>query len=162
MRRQGDPTLDEVEPEIARMVEEFGYELVLAELKGPIGRQTLTVYVDKTGGVTSEDCAQVARRISVLLETLDAVRYDYDIVVSSPGMERPLTCEADFHRFAGERAALTIERSHSKATMTGRLRGLRGSCVVLETGSGTVEVPMDNIVAARLEKDWDDEEDLTW
>ena len=162
MRRQGDAALDEVEPEIARMLEEFGYELVLAELKGPLGRQRLTVYVDKTGGVTSDDCAEVARRISLLLETLDAVRYNYDLVVSSPGLERPLTREADFDRFAGEKAALTIERSHRKATLTGRLRGVRDSCVVLETDNGAVEVPMANIVAARLDRDWNDEEDLTW
>ncbi len=162
MRRPQNVALNEVEPEIARMLEGFGYELVLAELKGPPGRQTLTVYIDKTDGVTSDDCAEMARRISVLLETLDEEQHNYDIIVSSPGLERPLIREADFDRFVGEKAALTVQQAQGKATLSGRLRGLSGTTVVLETDNGTVQVPMDDLLAAHLVKDWDDDRDLTW
>ena len=157
MRRQQNAELEQIEPEIARMSEEFGYELVWAELRGPSGRQTLTIYIDKPGGVTSDDCAQMVKRVSVLLETLDSPRDSYGLVVSSPGLERPLTDAGDLIRFAGQKAALTIEQAQGKTTLTGTLQEVSGGCVVLGTDGGTVQVPLADLVAAHLVSDWDDE-----
>lgn len=162
MWQQRDLQLAEMEPEMARIIEQFGYQLVLAQLKGPPGGQTLTLYIDKVEGVSSEECAQMLKRISVLLETLDPDRYNYNIVVSSPGLERPLTKESDFDRFAGEKASLTVQRPEGKATLTGRLRGLRSQSVALETNGDTVQIPLGQLRAAHLLHDWDDEDDLTW
>ncbi len=157
MRWQHSPELEQIEPEIARMCAGFGYELVLAELKGPPGRQTLTMYIDKPDGVTSDDCAAMVERVSVLFATLDAQRHNYEIIVSSPGLQRPLNDEADFVRFAGQKAALTVQQGQAKATLTGTLQEICGSWVVLETDSGTVQVPLADLVAAHLVEDWDSE-----
>ncbi len=139
------------------MCEGFGYELVLAELKGPPGRQTLRMYIDRPEGVTSDDCAVMVERVSVLLATLDSQQHNYDIIVSSPGLERPLTDEGDFVRFAGQKAALTVEQGQTKATLTGTLQEVCGGCVVLDTATGTVQVPLADLVAAHLVEDWDDQ-----
>ena len=153
MQRNRNSVLNDIEPEISQMVEIFGYELVLSELKGPAGAQTLTLYIDKPGGVDSDDCAEIAKKTAMVLETLDAQRHNYNIIVSSPGIERPLTSEKDFERFSGHRATLTLQRAQSKQTLTGVLRGIDKSCVIIERGADTVEVPIADLVAARLAPD---------
>jgi len=150
MWRQRNPVLDEIEPEIAQMLEAFGYELVLAELKGPAGGQSLTLYVDKPGGMHSSDCAEMAKKVSVLLETIDSSRHNYEIVISSPGVDRPLARETDFERFAGEMARLTLEKAEGRQTLTGTIKGLTGSCVVMQIDGDTVEIALSSLVAARL------------
>jgi len=154
MERNRNPVLHEIEPEITQMLETFGYELVLAKLNGPSGAQTLTLYIDKPGGVDSDECAEMARKVAVVLETLDEQRHNYNIIVSSPGIERPLTKEKDFERFSGQRATLTLQQAQGKQTLTGVLRGLNRSCVVIERGADTMEVPVADLVAARLAPDW--------
>ena len=154
MQRNRNPVLCEIEPEIAQMLETFGYELVVAELKGPSGAQTLALYIDKPGGVHSDECAEMVKKTAVVLATLDAQRHNYNIIVSSPGIERPLTKEEDFERFSGQRATLTLRQAQGKQTLTGVLRGLNQSCVVIERGADTVEVPVTDLVAAHLAPDW--------
>jgi len=139
------------------MLAEFGYELVLARLHGARGGQTLTLHIDKPGGVTSDDCAAMVKRTAVLLATLDSARHNYAIVVSSPGPERALTRPADFDRFAGHRAAVTAVGAAGKATQVGILRGVSGGAVMLETDTGTVAIPATELVAAHLVEDWADQ-----
>ena len=64
------------------MLETFGYELVIGELKGPARAQTLTLYIDKPGGVDGDECAEMVKKVAVVLETLDAQRHNYNIIVS--------------------------------------------------------------------------------
>ena len=153
MQRNRSLALNEIEPEISQMLATFGYELVLGELKGPAGRMTLTLYIDKPGGVDSDQCAEMVKKVAVVLETLDAQRHNYNIIVSSPGIERPLTNEKDFERFSGQRATLTLQQAQGRQTLTGVLRGLSKGCVVIEKGADTVEVPVADLVAAHLTAD---------
>ena len=150
MWRERNSVLDKIEPEIAQVLEAFGYELVLAELKGPVGRQSLTLYIDKSEGVDSDECAEMVKNVSVLLETIDSHRHNYEIVVSSPGLDRPLTREKDFEHFAGEKARVTIEQAEGRQTLTGIIKGLTGGCVVMQIDADTVQVPIADLVAARL------------
>jgi len=154
MQRNRNPVLNEIEPEIIQMLETFGYELVLDELKGPAGAKTLTLYIDKPGGVDSDECAEMAKKVAMVLETIDAQRHNYSIIVSSPGIERPLTNEKDFQRFSGENATLIVQQAQGKQTLTGVLRGLNKGCVVIERGADTVEVPVADLVGAHLAPDW--------
>ncbi len=153
MQRNRNPVLNEIEPEITQMLETFGYELVIGELKGPAGAQTLILYIDKPGGVDGDECAEMIHKVAVVLETLDAQRHNYNIIVSSPGIERPLTKEKDFERFSGQRATLTLQQAQGKQTLTGVLRGLNRNCVVIERGADTVEVPVADLVTAHLSPD---------
>ena len=154
MQRHSNPVLDEIEPEIVQMLESFGCELVLAKLKGPPGAQTLTLLIDKPGGVDSSECADMVKKVRVLLETLDSGCYQYNIVVSSPGIDRPLTKEEDFERFCGKRAKLRVQRPQGRQTLTGVLRGLGDGCVVIQTDAEAVEVPVTDLISAHLEPDW--------
>lgn len=81
---------------IRRTVSGMGYELVDCEFAAG---GLLRVFIDRPEGIRLEDCEQVSHQLSHLLMVEDV---DYErLEVSSPGLDRPLRSEADFHRFAG-------------------------------------------------------------
>ena len=109
----------------------------------------MRVFIDKTHGVDVEDCARVSNHLTHLfaVENIDYQRLE----VSSPGLDRPLKKAADFARFAGEEARLTLRESVDNAKrIKGRLRGLEGDAVLVETEFGTRAIALANIDNARL------------
>src|SRR3546814_4087032 len=92
----------EVDRIIAPSLEAMGYELVRVHLSGA-GRLTLQIMAERTdrATMTVEDCAEISRAVSALLDVEDPIAGPYTLEVSSPGIDRPLTPLADFDRFAG-------------------------------------------------------------
>ena len=79
---------DQLKDVIQPTVEGMGFILWGIEFKH-VGRKSfLTVYIDKDGGVTIEDCSDVSRQLSSVLDVEDLITYAYDLEVSSPGMDR--------------------------------------------------------------------------
>ena len=138
---------------LERTVEGLGYELVHLELSNR--GKMLRVFIDKpagdgtTAGITVEDCARVSNQLSRVLEVEDV---DYDrLEVSSPGLDRPLKKEADFARFTGEQARLTLRVPvDGRRNFTGVMRAVSGGKLQLELESGTVSLDLANIGKARL------------
>ncbi len=149
------PIVCKVEEEIERTLNDFGYELVQITFGGRGRNQLLSVYMDKPAGVTAADCQQMAERLSLLLDVLDPVPDAYNLVVSSPGVERPLLREADFQRFAGRPAAVTYYSQETKRTREGVLLGLDGQEVLLETNQELLHIAIDDIEKAHLLYDYD-------
>ena len=88
--------------------EALGYELVELEFH-PQGRGgLLRIFIDRTGGVTVDDCEKVSRQVSSVLDVEDPIPGAYTLEVSSPGLDRPLRKETDYVRFAGEQAKLEL------------------------------------------------------
>lgn len=157
MKRQADPILDRIEPELRETLEAFGYELVQAKLGGSRGNRILTLFIDKPGGVTVEDCRYMASRLSVLLDARDPIEGHYTLIVSSPGIERPLVRDEDFTRFEGSRAAIRYRTDDGKRRKdTGLLRGVSEGAVRFEVEGAEKLVPLDEIEAANLVHDWDE------
>ena len=151
------PVVDRLWDEVDKSVEALGFELVQMIYGGPLGNQSLTAYVDREGGVNAEDCAMLAEHISVLLDALDPIPGSYNLIVSSPGLDRPLGQDADFARFTGRRATI---RHQSE---TGRFRRVRGTLagveegrVLLDTDGGRLTLPLEQISAANLVYEWEE------
>ena len=77
---------------------EFGFELVDVEYVKEGSNWYLRVYLDKSGGITVDDCEAVSRRFSEILDEKDYIEGSYIFEVSSPGLSRPLKKEKDFKR----------------------------------------------------------------
>jgi ribosome maturation factor RimP len=125
----------------------MGYELVAWEQSPRSG--LVRVFIDKPAGVDVEDCARVSNHLTRLfaVENVDFERLE----VSSPGLDRPLTKEADFVRFAGEEADLRLtEPIDNTRRVKGILRGFANGAVRIETGKGTLTIPLADISKARL------------
>ena len=162
MKQKSDPALEQFGPELIQTIETFGYELVQLKLSGRSGARTLTVLIDKPGGVTADDCRYLAKRLSVLLDALDPLEGRYTLMVSSPGINRPLTRDEDFQRFAGENVALRWGPFDSRArSVRGRLQGVENDCAVIQTDVETVNVPLAEIEAANILYDWERDDEVS-
>src|SRR5271155_5394240 len=85
-----------------------GLEVVEVEMRGAGKARMLRIYIDKPGGVTHEDCANLSREVSTIFDVEDVIPGDsYVLEVSSPGLDRKLSRAADFERFTGSRVKIT-------------------------------------------------------
>lgn len=91
------------------VLEELGFDLVRARITGE-GGSTVQIMIERAGGgVTVEDCAEVSRRLSPLLDAHDPMPGGYNLEVSSPGMARPLVRPRDFVAWAGHEARVELK-----------------------------------------------------
>ena len=132
-----------------------GYELVDVEFKNELGAWTLRVYIDKPGvegGVGLDDCAQVSRELSAVLDVDDVISGHYSLEVSSPGLNRPLKKEADFARFVGKKAKIRTRHpvGESRRNFSGTLVAVAQGKVKIDVGDQVCEVPVDDVEKANL------------
>lgn len=98
------------------------YELVLHEYVKASGAWVLRVYIDHPEGVTLDRCEEVSRLLSEALDAQEILDQAYNLEVSSPGVDRPLTKFADFERFVGERIFVKTRTAvDGRKTFVGKL-----------------------------------------
>jgi ribosome maturation factor RimP len=143
--------------EIARLVEPtlmaMGYQLVRVQFGGSAGRPTLQIMAERSDGqaMAVEDCAEISRTLSALLDVEDPVQGSYLLEVSSPGIDRPLVRPSDYERFAGFEARLELRQPiEGRRRFKGRLAGLESGRVRVMEPSGEVSLPLDDISKAKL------------
>ena len=79
-------------------VESMGFSLCDVEFNKEFGNWVLTLFIDKPGGVTIDDCEQVSRAVDPILDEADPIEQQYYLSVSSLGLDRPLKKDADYAR----------------------------------------------------------------
>jgi ribosome maturation factor RimP len=94
------------------LAEELGYELVDVEHLMQGRQRVVRVLLDKPGGITISDCAHFSRRLEDCLDMNQTITGNYQLEVSSPGIERPLTTLEAVARFAGKRVSLATHEPH--------------------------------------------------
>ena len=111
--------MQDLAPLFEPVIESMGYELVGVEyqLNGSYG--TLRVYIDREQGVSLDDCAEISRQVSAILDVEDPIQQAYDLEISSPGLDRPLFKLADYERFSGQTVKVKL------------LSGLDGPAIVV-------------------------------
>ena len=137
------------------LVESLGYELLLLEFS-PQGRSALLrLYVDAPGGVTLGDCEQVSREVAGLLDVEDPIKTPYQLEVSSPGLDRPLTKPVHFERFTGRKARVELETPiNGQRRFVGQILGVVPEAVRLTANHGEVHLAFSAISRARLVPDY--------
>jgi ribosome maturation factor RimP len=142
----------DVERLIAPAVEAMGYDVVRVLLSSS-RRPRLQIMAERKDGAgrAVEDCVAVSRAVEAILDVEDPIGGPYELEVSSPGIDRPLTRLADFERFAGFDAKLETSLSlQGQRRWKGRLLGLEGDTVRLQTETGEVALPFAEITRAKL------------
>ena len=133
-----------------------GLELVHVEVAGPEGHPVVRVFIDKPGGVTHDDCSEVSTQMGTMLDVEDFIHSTYTLEVSSPGIDRPLTVETDFARFAGHEARVElIHGLDGRRRFKGLIIGLDGRDIVMDvsserSGPQRVRLPFSDIAEAKL------------
>lgn len=126
--------LEQVRNIAERVTASSGLELVEVEFLGSGKARMLRIFIDKTGGVTHQDCENVSREVSTILDMEDVVPGDsYLLEVSSPGLDRKLTKVADYERFKGSLIKVTTyEPVEGNRNFRGRLEGIADGKFTIE------------------------------
>ena len=130
-------------------------ELVELTIRPQGGQQLIRVLVDKIGGVTIQQCAQVNLRIGEALESANLIEGSYTIEVSSPGLDRPLVNKRDFERALGEDLVVTAATPEGRSReLQGMLLAVQHEAVVLKTVSGNITIGFPEIRTAKKALRW--------
>jgi ribosome maturation factor RimP len=135
-----------------------GLELVDLEYRREGRTMILRLFIDKEGGITLDDCAEVSREISEILDVEDVIPGHYSLEVSSPGLNRPLKTDADYQRYQGRLVKIrTFEpvadhQGNLRKTFLGTLLGLADGAVSIHLQEGqTATIPIVKVAKANLE-----------
>lgn len=133
-------------------------ELVDIEFKKNGRSFVLRLFIDKPGGVTLDDCAELSRELSLLLDVEDIIPGRYTLEVSSPGLNRPLKNEQDFIRYKGHLAVVKTkilikdEKGSPRKTFLGILEDICSDVVTIRLKEGPLaHLPLTEIEKAHLE-----------
>lgn len=128
--------LENVKSSISPIIEGLGYELVDVEYKTQFGVKALVVYIFKKGGINFDDCIRVDDAITPVLDALDpSDGAQYNLNVSSPGLDRPVVTEDDYRRNMDEE----LEAVYIKRDADGNKR-VHGILVGYDSESFTLSV----------------------
>jgi ribosome maturation factor RimP len=135
---------------------DLGFRLVRVVLSGRNG-STVQIMAERPDGMlTVEECAEISRRLSPVLDAHDPIHGQYTLEVSSPGIDRPLVRLSDFEAWAGHEAKIEMKELISgRKRFRGMLEGVEGDEVRIEVeidqiGRQVVGLPVGLIGEARL------------
>lgn len=134
------------------VIKEAGMELVDLEYRKEGTGWVLRLFIDKEGGVTLDDCTDISKEVDAILDVEDIVPHEYNLEVSSPGLNRPLKTEQDFNRFIGKLAKIkTFEVIDGSRNFKGRIVGCENGLVTLNVDGVAHEIPIIKMAKANLE-----------
>jgi len=143
---------DRIENLISPTIEILGFEIVRIEVLGEINPclQIMAERIDEAG-MNVDDCAQISRAVSAILDIEDPITNAYTLEVISPGMDRPLVKRKHFERFAG--AEIRLEKrgqGDEQRRYRGDLKGIKGDDVVLLIKGEEMLIPFADVQKAKI------------
>jgi ribosome maturation factor RimP len=155
-RRRGLRATNPIEERVIALIEPtaegLGYRLVRVRLMGN-RRKRLQIMAERVsdGQMSVEDCSRLSRAVSSALDLEDPIQDEYDLEVSSPGIDRPLMRIEDFERFKGHVAKLeTAAMINGQRRFKGVIAGVEGDVIVLATEQGEARLQLSGLSDARL------------
>ena len=136
-----------IEPAVTAL----GYQLWGIEYLSQGKHSVLRVYIDAEQGITVDDCAKVSHQVSGVLDVEDPISGQFNLEVSSPGMDRPLFTLEQFAAYAGQQADIKLRIAFDgRRRFKGRLNGIEGDDVLLVVDEEEYMLPIDTIDKAQV------------
>lgn len=132
-------------------VEAAGFELLGCEFV-PAGRHsTLRLFIDHPDGVTVDHCAVVSREVGAILDVEDPIQNEYNLEVSSPGLDRPLFTPAHFAKVVGQKVEVKLAiPQDGRRRFKGQLLEILDDMLVIEVDGKPYRLLMDNVDKANV------------
>ena len=152
MSQQAKRVQELIEP----VINSLGYECVGVEYL-PQGRHSLLrIYIDKEDGIGVDDCETISHQVSGVLDVEDPIKGQYNLEVSSPGLDRPLFTLEHYVRFIGETVNVRLRSAlHGRRKFTGKILSVDGEEIVIEESGMEYRVPFAVIEKGHLVPQWD-------
>jgi len=132
-------------------VNALGYELVGLEFIRAGEHSTLRVFIDHENGINVDDCSEVSRQISAVMDVEDPITVAYHLEVSSPGLERPLFKAAHYQQFIGHEVSLVLKMAmNNRRKWKGDIIAVEGELVTLKVDGNDETFALSNISKANL------------
>ena len=132
-------------------VEETGKELLGIEYISAGNNSVLRLFVDHENGINVDDCAEVSRQVGAVLDVEDPISSEYNLEVSSPGVDRPLFELAHFQEVIGETINVKLSMPlNGRRKFKGPLMGIENDTLIVEVDSIDYELVISNVDKANL------------
>ena len=132
-------------------VEETGKELLGVEFISAGNNSVLRLFVDHENGINVDDCAEVSRQVSAILDVEDPISSEYNLEVSSPGVDRPLFELSHFQSVIGETVNVKLSMPlNGRRKFKGILTAIENDTLIVEVDSIDYELVMNNVDKANL------------
>ena len=147
MHIQNQNLLDLFEPEITAI----GFELLGIELIKNGHISLLRVYIDKFEGVNIDDCVLVSQQLTGLLDVKDPIKGQYNLEVSSPGIDRSLFTDEQLKKHIGHIVMIKLrEKYRGKRKITGVLEAVNNLEIIIKCNENNEKIPSELIDKAKL------------
>ncbi len=133
-------------------IDDLGLEVVRIMIMGDRNK-VLQIMLDRKDetAITIDDCSKASREISAILDVEDPLEGAYDLEVSSPGIDRPLTRLKDFARFAGHKAKIELKtKIDDRRRFSGDLKGIDGDKICIDVEGESLKLAFDDILKSKL------------
>jgi len=140
---------EELSQLLTPLLEGLGVELVELQLNRS-KKTSIRLFVWEQDGISIDRCSQVSRQVSDFLDRKNVLDHSYVLEVSSPGIDRKLVTERDFQRQLGRMVRVERMRDGKVVRVKGVIHDVSKHTLVLETSSGYEEIPLQDIVSAKV------------
>lgn len=148
-----------LEPVFEPVIERAGFKLVRLRMMGG-AQKTLQVMAERPdGSMDVEGCSELSHALLDFIEAEDPIEGDYEIEVSSPGIDRPLTRLMDFARWSGHEARIELntpvrnaddDQDRGRRRFRGILLGLDGTDIAIRVDNADIKFPFRSVANAKL------------
>ncbi len=163
MASSGKSIVGQIGDMITPIAERNGAYVIEIELRAEGGGTSVEIYLDADDGITTASCAAVSRELSALLETENIIQGSYELVVSSPGVERPLKFPRQYRKHLGRSLKISSRAGGSPGNIEGVLSSVGEEGIELtlehkatksEIVAEIVAVRFDDIIESRVKPPW--------
>ncbi|WP_281558532.1 ribosome maturation factor RimP [Thalassomonas sp. RHCl1] len=132
-------------------VEEVGKELLGIEYISAGNHSVLRLFIDHENGINVDDCAEVSRQVSAILDVEDPISTEYNLEVSSPGLDRPLFEKAHFEAVIGETIEVRLSMPlNGRRKFKGLLEAIENDTLIVTVDGQDYELVLTNVDKANL------------
>jgi len=145
--------LEKIEDLISKDIQKMGFILWGVEVFGRGKSRTLRIFIDSMENITLEDCTNVSRHVSVLLDTEDLLDSHYNLEVSSPGIDRKFFKRDQYSLFIGSKLRIRFkDETNRYSTLEGILEGSDPEGIIVDIKGIETRINFDSIEKANLQK----------
>lgn len=134
------------------VVEAMGYDFWGLEYIAQGKNSVLRIFIDGENGINVDDCAAVSRQVSGVMDVEDPISSEYNLEVSSPGLDRPIFTLEQFEKYVGEFVDVKLRYAfEGRRKFKGKLVGIEdGEDIVIHVDNHEYLLPIDSIDKANL------------